>query len=218
MRTSFVQHLPAGALALVLALGACDRPATDATLAPERSFAASPDAADASSNSGAILIRGQTSVLFFNFDAERGLLSAHVPSNVCSGGSLNVADIKIVTTPSEIRQRLVQIADDDSQVAVYRASSFADAGLTGTGLGGADIPKLCTFLAGPNLIAEGIVQHRQNLSNASFAAHWGGWITGVDGSEVKLTETFQLRADAHEPNDPAGWVVDVAKVLLSSRG
>jgi len=104
-------------------------------------------------------------------------------------------------------------------VAVYTAASFADAGMVGTagtaGFGGIqDVTQFCSFLVGPALVAEGIVRRISNLSNASFVARWTGTLATPGGATTTLTEVYQLRADARDPNNPDLWVVDVSSILL----
>ncbi len=102
---------------------------------------------------------------------------------------------------------------------MYHAGSFAEAGLAGAfDIAGfpdiIDVVQFCNFLSGPNLIAEGRVNRLSNLSNASFVARWTGTIRTPDGAPVRLTEIYQLRGDAQEPNNSAAWVVDVSEILL----
>lgn len=194
------------ALVLILAGGViagCEQRAPESVAAPEWESATviSPE-----QSAGAVVEVDEANVFFFHFDAERGLLSAHLPSDFCLGEPLNVADRQIITTPSEIQQRIVQISDADSRVAVYRASSLAD--LTS---------DFCGFLLGPTKVAEGTVRHTQTLSNASFASRWTGTIEAVGGGRLHLTEVFQLTADAHDPNNPATWSVNASRILLSAR-
>jgi len=190
---------------------------------PDQSTA--PDAAvlsvstDVSAAGGAAVIRGQTLSFLAHLDAERGLLSIHAPSNLCTVGDVNVNDFQFVITPSAIEQFIAQLRSNAEQVAVYGAGSFAEAGMVGTagtaGFGGiVDVAQFCGFLAGPTLIAEGTVRRISNLSNANFVARWTGTLTATDGTPTHLTEVYQLRADAQDPNNPATWVVDVSKVLL----
>lgn len=196
-----------------VALLGCEQGSSEVPLALERNTAdvatlsqSQGAVATPSQSHGAIIEFDETTVFFFNFDAERGLLSAHLPSDFCSGAPLNVGDRQIVTTPSEIRQRFVRIQDGESQVAIYRASSPNDL-----------FSDFCGFLQGPNKVAEGTVRHSQTLSNASFAAHWGGTVESIGGATLHLSEVFQLTADAHDPNNAAEWSFNVEKILLSSR-
>lgn len=153
---------------------------------------------------GAFVEFDETAVFFFHFDAQRGLLSAHLPSDFCSGAPLNVGDRQIVDTPSEIEQRFVKIQDGDSRVAIYRASSLDDL-----------FSDFCGFLGGPTLVAEGTVRHTQTLSNASFAAHWGGTVESEDGTTFQLSEVFQLTADAQDPNNADKFSTNASKILLA---
>lgn len=192
-----------GLAAIGAAAVGCDRPATTA---PQQLEPTTVSAVAPATSGGAIVEFDETAVFFFNFDAERGLLSAHLPSDFCSGAPLNVGDRQIIDTPSEIQQRLVKIQDTDSRVAIYRASSRDDL-----------FSDFCGFLEGPTKVAEGVVRHTQTLSNASFAAHWGGMVEGVDGQALHLSEVFQLTADAQDPTNPATFRTNVAKVQLSPR-
>lgn len=205
--------IPTLFLALALGLTGCDTSTEELTAPPEPVRTSSLDvAADVvtqspESGQAGIVRWDETIVLFFHHDARRNLLSVHLPPDFAGcGGSEppNVGDRLIVTTPSEIQQTLVQIKDADSRVGIYRASSrdelFAD---------------FCGFLTGPRKIAEGTVRHVQTFSNASFAAHWGGTIEAVGGGRVHLSEVYQLRADAHDPANPAFWVLDASHILLS---
>ena len=92
-------------------------------------------------------------------------------------------------------------------------------GTAGTaGFGGlVDVAKFCGFLTGPKRIAEGTVRRISNFSNANFSVSWTGFIDGVDGQEWRLTEVYQLTADAHDPNNSDSWVAHVSKILLSPR-
>lgn len=169
---------------------------------------------------GAMVVRGSTLSFLVHFDAERGLLSLHAPSTVCGAGSLNVDDFQFVTTPSAIGQFIALLRSGSEQVAVYRAGSLADAGIVGTaetaGIGGiVNFGAFCAFIAGPTRIAEGTVRRVSVLSNASFSATWTGTIDAVSGGTVKLTELYQLGADAQDPSNPATFVVHVSKILLN---
>lgn len=202
MRRILSASIPVIALA---ALGACgDGPGSDRLLAPSPADLA---ATTAEGSRGAIVEYDQSILFFFHFDARRGLLSAHVPADLCAGAPPNVGDRQIVTTPSAIQQRLVKATDIDSRVAVYRAESADD-----------PFPDLCAFLDGPGKVAEGVVHHTQTFTNASFAAHWGGTVQGVDGSTYHLSESYQLTADAHDPNNPELWSLNASRILLSPRG
>ncbi len=189
-----------GALAVLGALGACER---EGPLTPAAASSPRGDVVTPPQSQGAMIVIDSTQTIFFNFDAARQLLSVHAPSDLCLTGDYNVGARTAITTRSAIAQRLVRIQDDDARVAVYHASSLDD--LT------------CAFLLGPTRIAEGTVQQTQTFSNASFAAHWGGWIEGVDGTPLHLSETYQLTADAQDPNNPAYWSENVTTILLSPR-
>jgi hypothetical protein len=176
---------------------------------PRAAVAAAADA------SGAIIVRDRVYTLFFSLDAEHGLLSIHLPVDdlwLCGGGSFpDIADRQRVYTPSDIGQFLVQVKDDESTVGVFRATSYDEAGL-GAGI---DVARLCAFIGGGAKVASGTVRHVQNLSNASFAAHWGGRLTTPAGDEIGYSETYQLTADAHAPSDATQWRVEVARIELT---
>lgn len=193
-----------GVVVLLLAVGACADTAPERLLAPE-AVAATAHTPPPSLN-GALVTFDQMYVYFFHFDEQRGLLSVHGGGLFCGGSPPNIGDRQIVTTPSEIEQTLVKVQDGDSHVAVYRASSLNDA-----------FPDLCGFLNGPNKVAEGVVRHTQTFTAASFAAHWGGTVQAVDGGELHLSESYQLTADAHDPNNPATWSLNASHVILSPR-
>jgi len=175
--------------------------------------------ATAASASGAVLIRGQAATFLVHLDAERELLSVHAPSDVCTTGPLNIADAQFVVTPSAIGQFIAQLKDENEQLAIYRASSFAEAGLSGSfdfaGLGDiVDFTAFCNFLQGPQRVAEGVVRRASVFSNASFTATWTGEIQGVGGEDARLTERYQLGAEAQDPNNPATWVLHVSFINL----
>lgn len=209
-----LRRSPAALLTAAVLVTACQ---PDQATAPD--VAIQSQAADVSAAGGAVLIRGQTFSFLAHLDAERGLLSIHAPSNLCTIGNFNINDFQFVITPSAIEQFIAQLRSDAEQVAVYGAGSFAEAGMVGTagtaGVGGiVDVAQFCGFLAGPTLVAEGTVRRISNFSNANFVARWTGALTAADGTPTSLTEVYQLRADAQDPNNPATWVVDVSKVLL----
>jgi len=200
-----------GAIALTAAAmcaASCDSTGPTAALAVRPSFAG-----------GASVIRGQTLSFLAHLDAERGLLSLHAPSNLCTDGDININDFQFVVTPSTIEQFIARLSASAEQVAVYTAASFADAGMVGTaetaGFGGiVDLEQFCSFLEGPTLVAEGTVLRVSNFSNASFVARWTGALTTPGGGTTTLTEVYQLRADALDPNNADRWVVDVSSILL----
>jgi hypothetical protein len=175
----------------------------------------------AAAANGATIEEFDNPVFFLIYDAERQLLAAHMPSNICGEGALNVVHVRRVITPSEIGQRTARLTDGEEQVAVYHAPSLADAGLTSPGidfLGFPDIFDLgifCAFLESPDLIAEGPVNRLSTFSLASFHGRWTGILQGVDGREYHLTEIYQLNADAHDPNNPATFTQPVASILLN---
>jgi len=216
-----MRTFPAVGLAIALggtALGACDGAREDRVLAP---LAAS-TTADVSAASGAVIIRFPAVTFTLVFDAERQLLAAHMPSDafVCGGSEpLNVVEVLRVTTPSEIGQRVALQTSDAERVAIYRATSPADAGLAASinffGFNNIfDGAKFCDFLTGPNRIAEGTVQRLSTFSLASFHARWTGRIQGVDGRDYHLTEVYGLTADAHDPNNPDTFAEPVVRILL----
>lgn len=200
----------------VAALAACSTSEGESPLAPRSEIA------PAAAGSGAMIIRTPTTAFVVHLDAERELLSVHAPSTLCVSGGVNVAEAQFVINPAEIGQFIALLKDEDAAVSIYRASSFA-----GTGLDGAfdfagfpdlvDGVALCSFLAGPDRIAEGTVRRVSNLSNASFSVSWTGWIESADGDPIKLTEVYQLKADARNPGDSDEWRVNASKILLSPR-
>ena len=211
----------AAAAALVLS-AACS--GTDSISSP--AFQVAPSASmvpGTAAASGAIVIRTEVTTFLVHLDAANELLSVHAPSTVCGAGELNVADAQFVVTPSAIGQFIAQIKDPDEQVAVYEASSFADAGLGGSfdfaGLGDiVDFTAFCPFLTGPARVAEGTVRRLSNFSNASFVASWIGTIQGTDGQSYRLREAYQLGADAQDPNNPDEWTLHVSRIRLGRGG
>lgn len=198
---------------LALGTGACGHDAVAPVAEPSLSH-------QAGGAGGAVIVRGLRTTFLAHLDAERGLLSIHAPATLCLGGDINTADAQFVITPSEIEQFIAQLRTDDEQVAVYAATSFADAGMVGSaetaGFGGiVDVGAFCAFLEGPALVASGSVRRVSTFSNASFAAHWTGAITDADGGGAHLTEVYQLGADAQDPNNPATWTVHASKILLN---
>lgn len=193
-------------LLAALTFVACDRPAENA-LAPAPSL------------NGATVERFQTIAFTLIFDAERQLLAAHMPSNICDDGEFNVVDLLRVITPSAIGQRFAQQSADE-QVAIYRAGSPAEAGLAGPisffGFGNlVDVGQFCAFMGGPSLIAEGTVQRISTFSLASFHGRWVGRLTGVDGRDYQLSEAYQLNAAIDDPNNPETFTEPVVQVLLT---
>lgn len=214
------------ALAAAVALAACDTPTGapgqgPAAAAPSASTASAPAAGPrllAVTASGPD--RFQTVEFLLHLDAEHGLMAVHAPSNFCQTFQVGVVDVQEVSTPSAIEQRIVQTKGEGLPLTVYRASSFADAGIEGSfdfaGFGNvlANLPAFCAFLAGPDRVAEGTVRRVANLSNASFAVSWTGQLERVGGGTVMLTELYQLIGDAQEPSDASQWSVSASKVLL----
>lgn len=198
---------------------ACDQAPQRTLVGPTGSPPLSASSVSVAAAGGAIIMRFSTASFILIFDAERQLLSAHMPSDICGDGNLSIVEVLRVTTPSEIGQRFAQVTSDDEQVAVYRATSPADAGLSAPidffGFANiVDLPTFCAFMAGPNRIAEGQVNRLSTFSLASFHARWTGTIQGVDGRDYQLTEVYQLNADAHDPSNPATFAQQVASILL----
>ncbi len=207
------------ALIGLAALAACDRAPGDA-LAPQRSGPSTTSVAAASS--GATIVRFSTVSFLLVFDAQHQLLSADLPSNICTNGGFNVVDVQRVSTPSQIGEFLAKVTGDE-HVSVYHATSPADAGVSSTinsfGFGNlVDVAQFCAFMGGPNLIAEGRAQRLSTVSNASFHARWTGTLQGVDGASYHLTETYQLNADAHDPANPDTFTEPVVQILLHPIG
>ena len=207
--------VPVLALVTIPALAACD-PGT--AVAPPDGAPAFTVAADAAG--GAVIVRGERTAFLVHLDAARHRLSVHAPSDVCTSGNFDRVDAQFVTTPSSISQFIAQLKSDAEIVSVYDAGSFAEAGMTGSvdigGIGDiVDVGTFCSFLTGPQRIAEGTVQRVSVLSNASFSAHWVGTLEGVTGGPVRLTEVYQLGGDAHDPADASQFVVHVSRILLS---
>lgn len=216
------------ALAALLMLVACDAP----TASPDPTGLAPVDGANRSATYQAdaprlLLARGGATVDTFtrvefvlHLDRERGLLSVHAPSDFCTTFRVGALEVHEVTTPSRIDQRTVQSKGTGLPVTVYEADSFADAGITGAfdfaGFSDilADFPAFCAFLAGPDRVAEGTARRVSTLSNASFAVTWTGALERVDGGTARLTEVYQLTADARDPGDTSDWAVHASKVLL----
>lgn len=170
---------------------------------------------------GAAILRFGTISFILTFDAERMLLSAHMPSNLCSpAGEFNDVEVQRVVTPSQIAQATALVTGEEGHVAIYHASSPAEAGLSADinsfGFGNlVDVPQFCSFLAGPNRIAEGLVDRVSTASRASFHARWTGTIQGVDGSDYHLTEVYQLDSDIQDPTDPTQFRETVSSILLT---
>ena len=200
-------------------VAACDPTVDHTALGPTGSPGPLASSVSPAAAGGAIILRFSTASFILIFDSERQLLSAHMPSDICGDGNLSLAQVVRVTTPSQIGQRFAQITSDDEQVAVYHATSPADAGLSAAidffGFANIfDLPTFCAFLAGPNRIAEGQVKRLSTFSLASFHARWTGIIQGVDGLDYHLTEIYQLNADAHDPTNPATFAQQVSNILL----
>ena len=208
--------------AAVALLAACTDAPGELPLGPALEAAAlAPTVPLASSSAGGAVVERFTNTQFILvYDADSQLLSAHMPSNICGDGAFNVVDVKRVRTPSPVNRVSSTIKDNDSQAAVYRAASPAEAGLSGelSFFGFADIADLgqfCAFMSGPQLIAEGTVRSISTFSAASFHLQRTGVIQGVDGQDHHLTEVYQLNADAHDPNNPDTFVEIISRVSLS---
>jgi hypothetical protein len=220
MRRSFVVPSAVAALMLFTACG-------ETSLEPLLETAADLDASayafspSASSAGGSEIDRFTNIQFILIYDAESQLLSAHMPSNICGDGEFNVIDVQRVRTPSPVNSVVSTIKDDDSQAAVYRLESPADAGLSGDlsffGFQDiADFSLFCAFLTGPNLIAEGTVQSISTFSAASFHLRRTGIVHGLNGQDYHLTEIYQLNADAHDPNNPATFTELVSSISLTA--
>jgi len=211
-----------GALA-ALSAAACEPAADGGMLEPSVAVPLQASVAAANGGSGAMIMRFETVAFTVLFDAERQLLSAHMPSDlaICGlgDGELPVVEVQVVRTPSQIGQRAVTQKGEE-HITIYHASSLADAGLGGNlALAGfvnleGDGSAFCSFLAGPNRIAEGTVQRISTFSLASFHARWTGTIHGVDGRDYHVTEIYQLNADPHDPNNPDTFTEPVVRINL----
>lgn len=189
-------------------------------LSPLRSIPAL-EANNSVNGNGATILRFQNIEFLVIFDAERQLLSAHMPSNLCGAGDFNTIEVMQVRTPSDVNRVFSRITSDAAQVAVYHATSPQDAGFSVQpidflGFGElVNVGRFCAFLAGPTRIAEGTVQRMSTFSAASFHLRLNGVIQGVDGVRYHLTELYHLNADAHDPNNPATFVQQIATIRLS---
>ena len=206
----------------VLMLPACDGAREDPVAPAVDVLVAAASAPQTGSGNGAVIIRFPNNQFILIFDAERQLLAAHMPSNICGDGAFNVVQFQRVETPSEIGQVLAkQTANED--VSIYHASSLDEVGVA-SDIGFiafsdlVDIGKFCTFMSGPNRIAEGIVNQLATFSFASFHARWVGTIQGVDGRDYRLNEVYQLNADIFDPNDPDTFSEPVVRIQLQPVG
>ena len=193
----------------------CESPASPSAPRASASAAAVPTT---SGPNGAFVIRGTTPGFIIHVDTERDLMAVHAPSNVCGGGSLNTLTYQRVVTPSQIGQAPFNIRSV-GPVALYNTSSLAEAGFEGgfdtAGLTGlVDLGKFCAFLTGEHRIAEGDVLRTSSFTNANFSATWRGTVQDLQGGTLHLTEVYELTGDAHDPNNPATWSVNVSKILL----
>lgn len=215
-----------GALVLLAGIVACE-PAADGLTAPDRTAPTAASVEATQAQSGLAVVRRASVDRFpqpeflLHLDAERGLMSAHMPSDFCLGGAVGTLEVLEIETSSEIEQRIAQTKGESVPVAVYEADSFADAGISGAfgtaGFGNVlsgDVGQFCSFLLGPDRIAEGTVRRQSNLSNASFSVRWTGQLEATGGGTLGLTEVYQLTADAQEPADATQWSVNTSKILL----
>ena len=212
---------PTIAVALTLLAACADTPG-ELPLGPAEDGAArAPARTLAGSNAGGATVDRFPNIQFLLiYDPATQLLSAHMPSNICGDGEFNVVDVHRVRTPSDVNSVSSMIRDEESQAAIYHASSPAEAGLAGdlNFFGFADITdvaKFCAFMSGPQLVAEGTVRSISTFSAASFHLRRTGVIQGVDGRDYHLTENYQLNADAHDPNNPDTFVELISSVSLS---
>jgi hypothetical protein len=212
----------AAAVSFAALLGGCQADTVTGTdPVPDLAVSGSAQAAvSASAAGGASVFRFKNISFILVYDAERELLAAQMPSNICGDGEFNVVNVQRVETPSRIGQVVVLTKSDAEQVAVYRAASPADAGLASSidFFGFFDIVNFgtfCNFLSGPELVAEGIVRRVSTFSRVSFHAQWTGTIAGTDGQAYRLTEVYQLNADPKDPNNPAGFSQKQASIQLT---
>lgn len=169
---------------------------------PEKSLVTD-ETADASlAAGGAVVVTDETFFLFAHYDAARGLMSVHgLWAEFCLGRPLTTTPRTIVTTPSQIAQRLVALGEESQPVVVYRTTTGA---------------LSCGLVASPEVrVASGMVRHSQTFTLASFAATWRGPVMSPDGSTHHLAETYQLTADAHDPNNPTTWSLNASAILIN---
>jgi hypothetical protein len=219
---NFMLNPGCGLAAGVLLLAGCSDTSTEPVLDPGGG-AGDAIQAIAANSQGAEVERFPNIQFLLVYDPESQLLSAHMPSNVCTDGELNIVDVHRVRTPSPVNSVTSAIKDPDSQAAIYHVSSPSDAGLSGDinffGFANvADFTQFCAFLEGPDLIAEGTVQSISTFSAASFHLRRTGTVQGVNGQAWHLTEIYQLNADAHDPNNPATFVELISRVSLTPAG
>lgn len=217
-------------LLLPVAIG-CNGSPADSLVGPQVSTTLSAEGATGSTTSSGLVplisieatvpIRTQMPEFILHFDAQRNLIAAHLPIDICAGGTLSFIELLVVDTPSAIAQRIVHTEGDAVSVAVYEADSFADAGINGSfdtaGFNAVitgDVGKFCSFIAGPRLIAAGTVRRVSNLSNASFSVIWTGTLQTPGGDTLHLSENYQLTGSALDPADTSQWSVNTSKILL----
>jgi hypothetical protein len=209
---------PTIAAALALLAACADAPG-ELPLGPAHDTAARVDGVPLASNNGATVDRFPNIQFLLIYDPDTQLLSAHMPSDICGAGAFNLVDVQRVRTSSPVNSVSSVVKDEDSQAAIYRASSPAEAGLAGdlnffgfTDI--VDVGQFCAFMSGPQLVAEGTVQSLSTFSAASFHLQRTGVVQGVDGQDYHLTEVYQLNADAHDPNNPDTFVELISRVSL----
>jgi hypothetical protein len=193
-------------LGLVSGLAACETTDPAMPLTTERSAEAAEapltgTLGDPSAPHGASVFWDSTYVGFAHYDASRHLMAVHgyiVP--LCEGNPLGKEPRMTVETPAQIAQRFVAVRADDEPVVVYRTDTGA---LT------------CALVTSAEArVASGSVRHRQTFTLASFEATWVGAVMAPDGSADDLTETYQLTADVHDPNNSAKWSLNASSILI----
>lgn len=168
---------------------------------------------------GAVVTRFQNTEFILVFDEKRELLAAHMPSTVCREPGLNPVDVMRVEKPSQVATVFAKVTSDDAVVSIYHATSPSDAGLEATihsyGFPNVvDFDAFCAFLEGPDRIAEGTVRRITTFTGASFHGRWTGTLQGTDGRDYRLTEVYQLNADAHDPFNPDTFFEPVVAIHL----
>ncbi len=188
--------------ALALTASACGVEDTTAPLGTERTE--SPVAAGLVTppqSNGAMITVDETPAFFINIDARRGLVAIHGAFvQLCEGDPFTFASRTWITTPSAVLQELVRISATEEPVVIYRSETGEVS---------------CDLVVSPEArVGEGMVHHDQVLSLASFKSTWRGEVTAPDGSTHHYTEVYQLTGDLHDPNNPALWSVNAAKILV----
>lgn len=195
------RNAPILTLALVWGMTACqaDGPLTPT---PDTSAADVTTTLDVAPPSSRGIVSDDEVVFFFaHFDAARGLMSVHANFvTFCAEEPFAFTSRTIVTTPSQIAQRLVKLGDDNQPVVIYRTNTGA---LT------------CDLVNSPEVrVASGFVHHEQTFTLASFQATWWGTVTAPDGSSHPYSEKYQLSADIHDPNNPDLWSLNASQILI----